>query len=412
VLFFVQCIILESLVAVPSHCSLRAMSRSKQMDGDVLLSSRGDRQLAFGLTREPADFQPHLVGKVFCSPLRRALLTALAAYPNHKITVDPRLREVEAQGGLDVKRLKAWLKQVRPDRVEDVDFSRLSSGAWWGSEQPDEVATRLQSFLKDVNKSSARTGLVALVGHSIAIQTMAGLNNSGVHGQSVSRPFPRAWGNRRGWPQNFKPYFAKVSLAGANLHVVPVAPKSARFVLVRHAHSAAQAARTAKKMRLKAAQSLRPPLKHHKAAHSLRPPLKKNVLKRKAAQSFPNLLKACATRTRAQDKFRIIEHGEGTMSLKGADNKQYVSAEKNGLLHCSASEIEGSSKFTMSDHSDGTVSLRSAHGKHVCARKKDGRLMANKSHIKAWEKFTLIKHGRTLISLKSCHGRYVSVDRE
>lgn len=377
------------------------MSHSRTRDGDVLLSSTGTRQLAFELTREPADFQPHSVRKVFCSPLRRALLTALAAYPNHKITLDSRLREVSARAGLDVKKLKAWLKEVQPDRVADVDFSRLSSGAWWGSEQPDETAARLQSLLKDVNKSSARTGLVALVGHSIAIQTMAGLNNGGFQLESESRPFPRAWGSRRGWPKNFKPYFAKLKFSVAKqLHVVAVAPKSARLVLVRHAHSAMQAARTAKKMKMKAAQSLRPLL------------LKKTDLKRKAAQSLPRMLKANATRTSAQEKFRMIEHGKGTVSLKCADNQQYVSAEKNGMLHGSRSQIKGCEKFRMTGHDDGTVSLRSAHGKYFCARKRDGRLMANRGHMKAWEKFKVITHGCSIISLKSCHGKYVSVERE
>lgn len=371
------------------------MSHSKKMDGDVLLSSIGNRQLAFELTREPADFQPHAVRKVFCSPLRRALLTALAAYPNHKITLDPRLREVEAHAGLDGKRLKEWLKEVQPDRVKDVDFSRLSSGAWWGSEQPDETAARLQSFLKDVKKSSAQTGLVALVGHSIALQTMAGLNNGGFQGNSESRPFPRAWGARRGWPKNFKPYFANVKPSGANLHVAAVAPKSARLVLVRHAHSTMQAARTAKKMKMKA----------------LRLPLKKKLLKRKAAQSLPRMLKATATRASVQEKFQMIEHGKGTVSFRCADDKQYVGAEKNGMLHGNRSQVKGSEKFAMTSHDDGTVSLRSAHGKYLCAIE-NGRLMANRSHMKAWEKFTVIKHGRSIISLKSFHGKYVSVERE
>lgn len=226
------------------------MDPSKVKDGDVLLSSTGKRQLAFKLTAKPADFQKLSVRKVLCSPLRRALLTALATYPDHRIIVDPRLREVNARKGMTIRRLKAWLKKAQPDRADDVDFSRLSAGLWWGSEEADDAEGRLQSFLKDVSRACARTRAVALVSHSVAFQTMGGLQG---------RPFPKLWGTRRGWPKNFKPYFANVRPSAGKLRLVAVAPRSARLVLVRHAHSAKQAARTAKKklLKMKAVEALR-----------------------------------------------------------------------------------------------------------------------------------------------------------
>lgn len=220
------------------------MAYSNIKDGDVLLSKTGRRQLAFELTAQPDDFQMSSVRKVFCSPLRRALVTALAAYPDHRIIVDPRLREVNACTGMTLKSLRAWLKSAQPERVEDVDFSRLSAGVWWGSEETHDAECRVQRFLKDVSSAHAkrRTGLVAVVSHSVAMHTMAGC---------PLKPFPKLWGARRGWPKNFKPYFANVRRSAGKPRLVAVAPRSARLVVVRHAHSSKQAARTKKKKLLK-----------------------------------------------------------------------------------------------------------------------------------------------------------------
>lgn len=217
---------------------------TKKFDGDVLLSSTGERQLAFELTAQPCDFQSPTVQKVFCSPLRRALLTALAAYPTHRILVEPRLQEIRSSSGLTLRKLRAWLKKEYPDRVKDVDFSKMPTGKWWGNETQEDAEDRLQSLLLDVRRKQAKFGLIALVGHSVAFQTMAGFPGS---------PFPKLWGTRRGWPKNFKPYFAKVKRSAdtGKLRLFAVSLKSAEFVLVRHAHSAKQAARTAERKRLK-----------------------------------------------------------------------------------------------------------------------------------------------------------------
>jgi len=213
------------------------------MDGDVLFSSTGKRQLEFQGTRQPADFQTPSVKKVLCSPLRRAILTALAAYPNHKITLDPRLRECSAGGGMTVGKLRAWIKKVRPDRLADVDFSRLPRGVWWGAEEKDETDSRLQSVLAALG-GRAKTGVWAFVGHSIAFRSMAGC---------PIRPFPKLWGTQRSWPKNFKPYFANAKRKAGKWRLGATTPKSAGVVLVRHAHSSRQAARTAQKKKRKAA---------------------------------------------------------------------------------------------------------------------------------------------------------------
>merc|ERR1719424_313376 len=63
------------------------------------------------------------------------------------------------------------------------------------------------------------------------------------------KPFPKAWGAPRGWPKNFRPYYASLqcSANSAKVRVEPAALEHASVVIVRHAHSAAQASRAAEK---------------------------------------------------------------------------------------------------------------------------------------------------------------------
>ena len=63
------------------------------------------------------------------------------------------------------------------------------------------------------------------------------------------KPFPAAWGAARGWPRNFRPYncrFAEDNGEGLKL-VAAKSEKETTVVLVRHAHSSAQAAITLRK---------------------------------------------------------------------------------------------------------------------------------------------------------------------
>eukprot|EP00929_Paragymnodinium_shiwhaense_P100218 TRINITY_DN6238_c0_g1_i2.p1 TRINITY_DN6238_c0_g1~~TRINITY_DN6238_c0_g1_i2.p1 ORF type:complete len:225 (+),score=41.60 TRINITY_DN6238_c0_g1_i2:120-794(+) len=213
------------------------------------MSQTGERQLAFELTAQPEHFVQRPVKAVLCSPLRRALLTALAAYPEHRIVVDPRLRECDASSGLTAKRLRSWLKETQPDSLKRLDLSRVPSGIWWGKETTGAVQRRLSSVLKDSVKASSRKGIVALVTHSLAVKAMA---------CCPMRPFPKAWGTPRGFPKNFKPYFARVreGESEGQLRIEAAHAKQAEVVLVRHAHSAKQAARTAEKKRRKLKASM------------------------------------------------------------------------------------------------------------------------------------------------------------
>lgn len=279
----------------------------KAKDGDVLLSSTGKRQLAFEKTAQAEDFQKLSVRRVLCSPLRRALLTALAAYPDHKILVEPRLREVNCTKGLSIRGLKAWLKKEQPDRFGDVDFSRLPYGAWWGGEEEGAVEDRFQDFLKDLSGS---TGATALVGHSLSFQTMRG-----------RRPFPKLWGSSNGWPNNFKPYYSNIRQVAGKFHLVAVATRSAKFVLVRHAHSSAQAARRAKKKLLKG--KARRALKSVKLK-GFHPSAKLKYTGKVATAGYiTKRCKKCNGKTVAQCVGKEFEHFNGTTRKYGISDLKY-----------------------------------------------------------------------------------------
>merc|ERR1712232_1481405 len=125
-----------------------------------------------------------------------------------------------------------------------VDVRRIPRGKWWGGETLESVQIRVQSMLKEVQKAAEAGKVVAVVAHSLLLQHMAGYPIKG---------FPRAWGSPRGWPKNFKPYFAKVKQdSRGTLRFVAAPSRTATVVLVRHAHSAAQAARTSRKKRANA----------------------------------------------------------------------------------------------------------------------------------------------------------------
>ena len=66
--------------------------------GDCGLSDTGEKQLRFALRTKAADLQSVTPHVVYASPLQRALRTALTAYPDCRIVVDPRLREVDRPG--------------------------------------------------------------------------------------------------------------------------------------------------------------------------------------------------------------------------------------------------------------------------------------------------------------------------
>ena len=215
---------------------------------DSPLSAKGEKQLNFKLSTKPKHFQEAAPQKVICSPLKRTVLTALAAYPEHDIVVDPNLREIGCQTGLLKFELKSFIAGSSPDRKASVDISRVPEGPWWTStESTEEVDKRLQKILKEVQlltgKKNSRA--VALVAHYSVFRTMVG----------DLRPFPHEWGCARGWPRNFKPYVGKVIKDLESKRRSRVVPQSVavgpQVILLRHAHSRAQEANTLMKKLMK-----------------------------------------------------------------------------------------------------------------------------------------------------------------
>lgn len=219
-------------------------------DADVLLSQTGLKQVSFQCTTQPEHFKGRPPQKILCSPLRRAIITALAAYPNESIVLDTRLREKDATSGLMKLELEAYIAKHHPRAVALIDVSRIPANKrWWGIETDAEVRQRLQSLLVEVKDFCLSSGTVAFVGHSLAMQYLVGY---------PIKPFPATWGAPRGWPKNFKPYFASLNCSpDSRIRVVPSEMDTAQLVLVRHAHSEAQAARTAEK-KIQRAEGLDP----------------------------------------------------------------------------------------------------------------------------------------------------------
>ena len=206
--------------------------------GDSALSATGERQLRFHLRTKPADFQvvaPHVV---YCSPLQRALRTALAAYPERRIVVDPRLREIDTRAGMQAEQLRSFVATAAPQRKAKIDTAKVPEAVWWGDEDQDAATKRVQRFLKEICKTTSKGKVVALVSHSLLFKTMIG----------ELKPFPKTWGSARGFPRNMKLYYGTVDdTAPEKLKVAPSAADSATLLLLRHAHSRAQAGLTLRK---------------------------------------------------------------------------------------------------------------------------------------------------------------------
>ena len=208
--------------------------------GDSTLSATGEKQLRFGLKTQAIDFQRLVPDVVFCSPLKRALRTALVAYPTHEIVVDANLRELDANVGMQKQEMHSFIEISSPDRKAKVDTSRVPDDAWWSTtpnEDQEKANRRVQRAMKHIYKKTSKGKVCAIVAHGGVFRTMMGKHT----------PFPKVWGNARGFPKNFKPYFAAIapeSSTSMRLKVIPATMDEATVVLVRHAHSRAQEANT------------------------------------------------------------------------------------------------------------------------------------------------------------------------
>jgi len=205
--------------------------------GDSALSKTGEKQIRFRLKTKSADIAKRTPYVVLCSPLQRALRTALAAYPDGpRIIVDPRLREIGTTTGMQAEELRAFVDALAPQRKAKTDTTKVPDSAWWEEEDEKMTYTRVQRVLRDVFKKTSTGKVVVLVAHG------------GVFRSMVGKPIPKAFGSARSFPQNFRPYFAAITgTTPEHLTVTPADPETATLVLLRHGHSRAQAAETLRK---------------------------------------------------------------------------------------------------------------------------------------------------------------------
>ena len=209
------------------------ISETLLIHGDAPLSLTGERQIAFKLTTTRSDFETLTKDVVFASPLKRAVRSAAAAYPNKKIKLDPRLREIDACDGLVKTDLMNYIASNCPN--VNFDFSKVPDKQWClpecvGNKKND----RIQKVLKDVQKQTLKGKRVILVAHGGVFRAMTG----------NPKPFPKAWGVSRGWPKNFRPYYTRFASEASPLQLCPATEDEATVIICRHAHSKAQAART------------------------------------------------------------------------------------------------------------------------------------------------------------------------
>ena len=186
------------------------------------------------LKTKKIDLQRLIPHVVYCSPLQRALRTALVAYPDLRVVVDPRLREVGTRTGMQSSELRAFIADTAPQRHAKVDTTKVRDAAWWGEEDEKLAHARVQRVLREIYKKTSKGKVVAMVAHGGIFKTMIG----------KSRPFPKIWGSVRGFPRNFKPYYGTLENETDRLKVAPATADTASVVLLRHAHTRVQAANT------------------------------------------------------------------------------------------------------------------------------------------------------------------------
>ena len=106
----------EILNGLCSTMLTETLNASDQVHGDAPLSATSEKQICFKLKTKATDFLSVLPDVVYCSPLRRALRTALVAYPSDRIKVDPRLREIDANAGMMKTELENFVAATCPNR--------------------------------------------------------------------------------------------------------------------------------------------------------------------------------------------------------------------------------------------------------------------------------------------------------
>ena len=213
--------------ASPVWRELKKIQEAPFKPEDCLLSNTGMRQTEFRMTRKADELEwedgsgPDVI---YCSPMRRCLLTAIRgfrAHPNTPIKVVPELREKHKPAG-SIEEIKAWLKEDATKELFDVpiNMSRISflgetvsthsqyreEGSF---ETQGEIDTRrdkvIQILKRDFKKEPELK--VAISFHGAMLSEYVKKDNKVPADRNGDHPmyFVKC---KRGFPFNFKPYWA------------------------------------------------------------------------------------------------------------------------------------------------------------------------------------------------------------
>ena len=94
-----------------------------------------------------------------------------------------------------------------------------------------------------------------------------------------------------------------------------------------------------------------------------------------------------------QERFRFIDVGSGEFAMQAANGKFVkVNLNNGAVLEACADSVQDWEKFNLVKHGDGTLSIRSkATGKLVCSDQNYGRhLIADREKPSAWERFKFV----------------------
>ncbi|MFN3405651.1 MAG: glycoside hydrolase family 2 TIM barrel-domain containing protein [Cytophagaceae bacterium] len=107
------------------------------------------------------------------------------------------------------------------------------------------------------------------------------------------------------------------------------------------------------------------------------------------------LLRPTATSIGTNERFELVRHADGTVSLRHIGYNAFVCSDLNRVdaeLIANRTTVAGWEKFDLINNADGTISLRASHGSYVVAENGGGStLQADRNAIGGWEKFQLVE---------------------
>jgi hypothetical protein len=221
---------------------------------DCLLSNCGNLQIQFKKTTKASDLiikddegNACQAAYVFTSPLKRTLLTAFAIVksmqPIAQIIVLPGLTEVATARGMSKDEVIAFCNQ---NGISDIDTTKMPDGEWFNANESEEEA---RSRITAVSHKNT-------IGMALGRKTYP-FKKKG----ETNAPLPDGWGSAQGFPMNFKPYRVSMDGGGSGREKSILAPcPNGTFIVIRHAHSVANAAKRVANAASKQKQQKKPKL--------------------------------------------------------------------------------------------------------------------------------------------------------